>query len=172
MTALAADSVRAFPETNFNRFFDYGVKGTTKVYEGGALGKDANGFVRPLASGDAFVGFAMRLADNTAGADGAIKVRVRTHGHVRLVISGATIANLGDPVWAQTDNDFVLTRTADDAHVGFVTDVETGAACIIEFEAKEPDAKIADPTDLATSITAITALINACEKAGVIFPAA
>ena len=60
MTTLAANSPRAYQLAERE---DYPVIATDIIYEGAAVGENASGYARPLAAGDAFLGFAIRQAD-------------------------------------------------------------------------------------------------------------
>ncbi len=55
------------------------VKGGAKIYEGALVAVDANGFAVPAAkaTGLTAAGRAEEFADNSQGADGAIRIRVR-----------------------------------------------------------------------------------------------
>lgn len=54
------------------------VKGATKIFQGSLVAIDANGFAVPMATATTLVGLgrAEKAADNSAGADGDINVRV------------------------------------------------------------------------------------------------
>jgi hypothetical protein len=132
MTTLAADAVRAYQLGDHE---DYPVIASDIIYEGAAVGENGSGYARPLVAGDAFLGFALRKADNSAGAAGTVKVTVRTKGRVQLPISAIAItANDRPAVYASDDNAFTLTAGSNSL-IGYVSRwVETGVA-IVEFDA-------------------------------------
>lgn len=84
-----------------------------KVFQGGALGLNTNGFARPLQAGDRFVGIAEADYDNTDGANGDIFARVLNEAAYEFPITGLTGHNdWGKPVYAVDDNTFTLNRTS------------------------------------------------------------
>lgn len=75
--ALAAD--RNTPQRD-NKEFSFAVKGATKIYAGAIVAIDtANAYATKGAASTTLkaVGVAQALADNSAGADGAISVKVK-----------------------------------------------------------------------------------------------
>src|SRR6185369_17453548 len=101
--ALAADVNRPILE---GAFADHPVKGSTRIYEGAVVSITDAGFAVGYAGTDTlFAGFADRQADNSAGADGAVAVRVRRDVHYRQVtLAGAAQADVGDPIYADHDD--------------------------------------------------------------------
>lgn len=141
MSALAA--IQPFNE-NTGPIGGGKVKGSTIIYKGAMLGRTTAGFLRPFATGDFFAGHAMETIDNSAGADGAVWCRYRrgTYYATVPVFSSATIAHVGDPVWAVTDNhtDLTLsdpgtTKTATDL-VGYVHNIEDDGSVTIKFQSR------------------------------------
>lgn len=131
MTTLALNKPRAYEEGFYN---DLPVKGSTKIYEGAALGK-ASGYARPLVAADVFLGFSQELVDNSAGADGAKNVRTRQRGKIVLDVVGVTgVTNEGATVYASDDDTFTLTSSGNTA-VGKISRWMTGTRCVVEFEA-------------------------------------
>lgn len=132
MTTLAAKAPRKFHETDF---LDYPVIAADIIYQGAAVGENGSGYARPLAAGDAFLGFAEYSADNSAGSAGDVDVTVRPCGYVELEISAIAItANDRPAVYASDDNTFTLTASTNSL-IGYVAAwVETGVA-IVEFNA-------------------------------------
>jgi hypothetical protein len=110
--------------------------GTDIIYEGAAVGDNASGLARPLAAGDPFFGFAMRRADNSAGAASALNVAVRTEGAVSLAVVGAaSAADVSSIVYASDDATFTLT-VGSNTIIGKVQRWVTGTTCIVDFSAK------------------------------------
>lgn len=114
MATLAADKVRDYEYSGEDLFNDLEVIATDIIYEGAAVGENASGYMRPLEAADVFAGFAVRKVDNSTGAAGDKRVRVRAKGLVKLPVSGVnTIANGNDgtPVYASDDDTFTLTSS-------------------------------------------------------------
>jgi len=86
------------------------VAAAANIRKGSFVGINTSGFARPLAAGDAFIGLAYEEANNAAGANGAIAVRVFTEGDFVLTLSGAAQGSVGRHVFASDDE--VLTFTA------------------------------------------------------------
>lgn len=82
---------------------------TGAVYEGSAVGL-TSGYARQLVALDPFVGFAVRGCEASATA-GTNTVTVKRKGRVVLTITGVTIADVGDAVYASDGNTFTLTST-------------------------------------------------------------
>jgi hypothetical protein len=132
MTTLSADTPRDYQLGDIE---SYPVIAADIIYEGAAVGENGSGYSRPLAAGDAFQGFAVEKADNSAGSAGDKRVTVRTRGRVQLAIASlAVTANDRPAVYASDDNTFTLTSTSNSL-IGYVSRwVETGVA-IVEFDA-------------------------------------
>lgn len=132
MTTLSADKPRDY---QLGELEEYPVIAADIIYEGAAVGENASGYSRPLAAGDRFQGFALEHVDNSAGAAGAKRVRVRTRGRLVLPISSIGIASNDRPaVYASDDDTFTLTATSNSL-IGFVSSwVSTGFA-VVEFDA-------------------------------------
>lgn len=132
MTTLAANKPRDFEGGDFNEF---PVIAADVLYEGAAIGLvKATGHARPITSVDRFVGFADRQADNSLGAAAAINVRVRECGRVLLPVSGVTITDVGQPVYAADDDAFQLSPVSG-AFVGFVHRFVSSGYAIVTFDA-------------------------------------
>lgn len=79
----------------------YSVVTNDCIYAGTLVSVNAEGYAVPGADtlGQIFQGVAEARADNTGGANGAIKVRVRRKGLFKFTLGTAiTIANVGDAV--------------------------------------------------------------------------
>jgi hypothetical protein len=133
MTTLAADSLREYALGDIE---EYPVVASDIIYQGAAVGEDDSGYAQPLVATKAFLGFAESRADNSAGAAGAINVRVRTKGRVRLTVAGATALTANDRpvVYALDDNSFTLTATSA-TPIGYVSRWLASTDCIVEFDA-------------------------------------
>ena len=165
--ALTADTPRAYELGNIN---ELPVKGSTKIYEGAAVGDAAAGYVRGLVAGDPFRGFAQRQADNSSGSDGDIKVKVITEGLIRLTITGIAITDVGKPVYASADGTFTLTAGSNSL-IGYVHRYVTTNICIVAFSDKGEDsaasaaASTADSKAVSNSVIASANLSTGDSKA-------
>ena len=153
--ALTADTPRAYELGNIN---ELPVKGSTKIYEGAAVGDAAAGYVRGLVAGDPFRGFAQRQADNSSGSDGDIKVKVITEGLIRLTITGIAITDVGKPVYASADGTFTLTAGSNSL-IGYVHRYVTTNTCIVAFS----DSVIASAnlSTLDSKVVSLSTIISA-----------
>lgn len=134
MTTLAADLPRDY---GLGDITEYPVIASDIIFEGAAVGENASGYSRPLVAGDPFQGFALRKADNSAGAAGAINVQVRTKGVIKLAIASLAITSNDRPaVYASDDNTFTLTSTSNSKIGTVLRWVETGVA-MVEFDANQ-----------------------------------
>lgn len=107
------------------------------VYGGGALSRDSGGEVGPLAASEAFAGFALADADNSAGSAGDINVRVADKGEIELTITGLDDNDDGaDTVYATDDNTFTLTASGG-VSIGKVSRIVSLSAnkAMVRFEA-------------------------------------
>ncbi len=109
MTTRSSDIARDFELGTINEF---PVIASDIVYEGSAVGLNSSGYARPLVAGDPFVGFAETKADNSAGSAGAINVRVRKSGIVKLSITSAALTDFGKTVYASDDDTFTYLPAA------------------------------------------------------------
>lgn len=111
------------------------VKAGVNIYQGAALGVDATGYARPVATGDKFGGFAISRADNTQGSDGALSVQPRGYGAAELNVTGVVgQADLGANVYAVDDATFTLTQGTN-VLVGKVMQHMSGTRVMVRFKA-------------------------------------
>lgn len=108
------------------------VAAARRVYKGALAGID-RGYARPLVAGDLFAGVAYEETDNSAGADGALPVRIYTLGDFGLPLPGATAADLGRSVFAAAD-DVVTFAGVGNSYVGFVQGVPAPGEIILRIE--------------------------------------
>lgn len=131
MATLAANQPRAYAQGDIEA---YPVQ-VDVIYEGAAVGENGFGTIRPLVAGDPFLGFALEQVDNSAGAAGDLRVRVRTKGRVELDVAGSAISSNDRPaVYASDDDTFTLTSTSNSL-IGYVSQWVSGTTCIVEFDA-------------------------------------
>lgn len=132
--ALSADTPRVYELGDINSL---PVKASWKVFEGAAVGIDAaSGYARGLCAGDAFKGFAERTADNSAGSNGDVRVRVLTKGIVKLAIANAAITDVDKPVYASDDGTFTLTASTN-SYVGKIVRWEATGVVLVAFDASQ-----------------------------------
>ena len=132
--ALSADTPRVYELGDINSL---PVKASTKIYEGAAVGIDAaSGYARGLNAGDAFKGFAERTADNSAGSNGDVRVRVLTKGIAKLAIANAAITDVDKTVYASDDGTFTLTASTN-SYVGKVVRWESTGVVLVAFDASQ-----------------------------------
>lgn len=115
-------------------FQEYGVQAATKLWQGQAIGINASdGMAEALGAGTVFVGFAESDVDNSAGADGALRVRVRARGRVQLPVTGADITKVGELVFASDSNTFTLTSAANRAQIGRIVQHISGTTVEVDY---------------------------------------
>ena len=101
----------------------YNVLAGTRIWRGALTStSDASGYLVPAqdASGQTFCGVAFEPGDNSAGADGAVGVRVQKTGSFVYGITGARTQNVvGKKAYAVDDNTVSLAGgTAQAVYVG------------------------------------------------------
>jgi hypothetical protein len=132
MTTLAVDKDRTLVGGSRNMF---PVIASDIIYAGAAIGLvTGTGHARPLAAGDRFAGFAELQADNSLGAGAAINVRAIESGKAVLSVSGATITDVGQPVYATDDDTFVFSPVGG-VFVGFVHRYVSSGVVEVRFDA-------------------------------------
>jgi hypothetical protein len=132
--ALSSDQPRKFLGTSHFGDFEMELAASDIVYEGAAL-SDAggNGYAKPLTAGEAFLGFAMKHVDNSAGAAGAVSCPVRLEGIVSLPISGLAVTDRGAIVYASDDGTFTKTVGAN-TPIGKIVGLDGTANAWVHFE--------------------------------------
>lgn len=132
MTTLAKNTPRSYEQGRGN---DIPVIASDIIYEGAAVGiVAATGHARPLVAGDLFGGFAEAQADNSAGAAAAIYVHTIKTGQIQLAVTGATVTDVGCPVYATDDNTFTLNPVGG-SFIGFVKRFVSSGVAVVEFDA-------------------------------------
>jgi len=132
MATLSSNKVRDYGVGNI---LAYPVVADDIIFQGAAVGENASGYSRPLVAGDVFQGFAEEKADNSGGSAGAVNVRVKAKGYIKLPVDSLAITgNDRQAVYASDDDTFTLTST-DNSLIGYIAQwLETGYA-IVEFDA-------------------------------------
>ena len=108
MAVLTADAERNAQD---GELVEYQVKGSTTIYKGAFVSTDATGYLVPGAdaAGQIFAGTAYEAGDNSAGADGAVKVRVIRGNVQETAKATAVIADVGALMYLLDDNSVGLT---------------------------------------------------------------
>lgn len=138
MAALTENTKRDFGVNTDPMGNDLPLGANALAYEGAAMEGEA-GFLFPAGTGggatEVFAGFVQRLADNSAGLDGDLTVRVQERGTVELPVTGVTSATpVGAEVFASTDNDFTLSASGFAVPIGRVRRVVEAGIAIVAFE--------------------------------------
>lgn len=136
MATQTKDEVRIF-EAGVDPLFDeIPAVASDIIYEGSAVGiSSGNG--RPLVAADVFAGFCDKQVDNSLGAAGAKKIRIRRQGVLIADVVGVTAAtDRGSTVYMSDDNTFTLTSTSNTA-IGKVGRFISGTKVAIFFQAAD-----------------------------------
>ncbi|WP_447983789.1 cytoplasmic protein [Nitrospira sp. Nam74] len=137
MATLAGDKVRKYEASNSETFNDLPVVASDIIYEGAAVSLRSSGYVGPLAAAEKFVGFAVRQVDNSAGAAGDAKCRLRRSGAVQIPVVGVDgVDDVSKQVYASDDDTFTLTATSN-SKIGRIIRWVTGTTCIVAFNDQE-----------------------------------
>jgi hypothetical protein len=139
VATLAKDKPRAYEFTGAHPDYnELPAVATDIIYNGAAVGESTTtGTYRPLAGGDTFAGFCIEKCDNSAGAAGALLIKVYYTGVVWLSVTGADNINDADStVYASDDDTFTLTSTTTNTAIGKLKryDSATGLS-LVDFEA-------------------------------------
>jgi hypothetical protein len=110
---MSAITARKDVQRQQGEILPYPVEEATKIFEGALVSVNAAGYAVNAtdAANDIFVGVADITVDNTAGADGAETVHVRTSGVIDVVTSGLSQANVGDKVYVVDNQTVALAAT-------------------------------------------------------------
>lgn len=111
----------------------YPVAAAKRIFKGALVGVSSTGHAQPLLAGDAFTGVAYEEADNSAGAAGAMTVRVYTIGDFGFALTGAAQASLGRPVFASADDTLTFSGHGN-TYVGVVKDVPSANAVVLRLD--------------------------------------
>lgn len=108
MTALSANYPRQYTNFHLSIVTEYEVEAGETLYEGGLVMLDTDGYALPAAdtASQLCVGWADEKADNSAGADAAIEVRVRSNCAARMAATTITRGTIGDIMYVADDNTF------------------------------------------------------------------
>lgn len=152
--ALSAKVLRPYEtETFINEF---GVKTTSQIYEGSAVGSSA-GYARALVAGDIFLGFAM---ENVLGlaSDGLVNVRVRAKGRAQLSVTSVAVTDIGKNVYASDDGTFTLDPGFSNSVIGKVHRYVSSGVAIVDFAAQgEVGNRVYSVVSIPINLASITA---------------
>lgn len=136
LTTLAVNSPPAYEEGYFN---SHPMIANDIIFEGAAVGDNGSGYARPLVAGDKFLGFCAKKADNTSGAQAAIRVQVRDEGKAELTLTTVAITDIGKDVYASDDATFTLT-VGSNSKVGVVSRYVDATTAVVSFAARGSEA--------------------------------
>lgn len=107
---MTASTDLYYPE-KLGQSYGYGVLAGVKLYGRAIVGITSTKLAVPAGHGSAvkLIGLAEERVDNSAGADGDVKVRVKKG--LFLIPLSATVANIGAAVYATADDTFTLTAS-------------------------------------------------------------
>ncbi len=145
----------------------FAVAASSHIYKGAFVGVNASGYVRPLTAGDRFAGIAYEESDNSAGANAAKSVRLYTLGDFGYALSGATVADVGRPVFASGDD--TLTYTADgNSYVGVTQNVPAAGSIVLRLDPSRRQVKtlVHGVEDLSAGADIATRAAHAFAKEG------
>jgi len=137
---------------NKAEFVSLPVAASTTIVLGDMLSVNSSGYINDLQAGETFVGHAIEAADNSAGADGVMRVKVRCGQYAKQVtLTSVAVTDVGDSVYASDDSTLSLTASTN-SQVGAVRAYVAANTALVEFDtcggAIAPDtitgAKIAD----------------------------
>lgn len=109
------------------------VAASQHVFKGALVGTTTAGFVRPLTAGDALAGVAYEEQDNSAGADGALSVRLYTLGDFGHALAGAVAADIGRPVFASGDDTLTFVGGGN-SFAGVVRDIPSSGQVLFRLD--------------------------------------
>lgn len=109
------------------------VKGGARIYKGSFVGL-SGGYARALVAGDPFAGIAYEEANNLAGSDGSVMVRVFTIGDFDHALNSASRVNNRAPVYASDDGTLTLTPSGN-SFVGHQIDVPATGRIVLRIQA-------------------------------------
>lgn len=120
--ALSTDTPRSFVESlNGGVIVDFPLLADTVIYRGSAISKDTSGWGNAQQADEPFVGISLE-GKTASGTSGGSTAKIQVGGAIQLPLSGATVADVGEGVFATDDGTFTLANTTS-AGVGRVIHV-------------------------------------------------
>jgi len=129
--ALSANIQRSYDIGDVNTF---GVKTTSQIYVGSAVGNSA-GYARALVAGDDFLGFALEKKLGLA-SDGLVNIEVQSFGKVQLAVTDVAVTDISKSVYATADDTFVLTEGDGNSYIGTVHRFVSTGVAIVAFDSR------------------------------------
>lgn len=128
MTALSAAYNRQ--KRGIAKLISLPVAASTKIWKGGQVAINTSGYAVPGASTTQFItiGIAEESVDNSAGADGALRVQVAFGAEFLFAATSITQAMLGTAMYAVDDNT-VDETDSDNIFVGIMTEYVSTTSC-------------------------------------------
>lgn len=137
MAAATHDIQRTWALSQRDEYDEIEVAAGVKIYAGTAVATATSGYAGPLTLGTyvGFAGIAVEVCDNTGGAAGAKRVKVR-RGRCFLPVGSTTRANFSQKVYASDDNTFTLTQGSNLA-IGTIDSVNTAGMPLVRVDRLE-----------------------------------
>lgn len=141
------------------------VAASEHIWKGALVGINrSTGYVRNLAAGDVFAGVAYEEVDNSAGAAGALMIRLYTQGDFLLPITNAAQTLVGGAVYAVANDNVTGLPTAGASLCGILlalADASTGVVRIQPMTAPQIEQTVSVPlVSLTTGITSNALVIT------------
>lgn len=165
MTVLASDASVTQEIGEINEFL---CVASDIFYEGAMIGDNASGIARPIVAGDKFLGFAESHVDNSAGAEGAKSVRVIERGKRKMALTGATIRDLKQPVYAADDGTLTFDPTGG-SYVGRVHRFVSSGVVVIAFDATRGVDPYGDRNGLRRELVSANKTLDAQDTGKIFF---
>jgi hypothetical protein len=136
MTALSADFDLAVTGGDYRRLPS---EAAANPYNGSLLSYAADGYVHELVAGEPFAGVCRVPIDTSdaATADGSRYIEAVGGQFYATVTLTATVANIGQRVFATDDATFTLTQASASTFVGRVVGIESATKAIILMQTQE-----------------------------------
>lgn len=130
MTALATNKNRVEKE---GKLIAMPVAASTHIYKGALLKINAAGYIEGCdpESGAVYAGVAYEEKDNSAGANGALDVRVERMNAIYCAGAGFVAADLGKKVYAADDNTVQLADPTNGQIVGTIVEVVSATEVLV-----------------------------------------
>lgn len=158
MTAATADREAEFDP---NELRSYPIAAATQIFLGTLVCINAAGNAVPAADTDGliFVGVSSEGQDNSSGAAGDLRIKVRRTGQHRMIAAGLALADSGEKVYASDDQTVALTST-NFILVGRLVQFDTATSAMVAIQGASGGHSVreiesADASDLATAITLV-----------------
>jgi hypothetical protein len=112
---------------------EFAVATNVNIHRGAALSFRSSGYVGPLVAGEKNAGFAYESANNTGGANGAVRVRSYVRGSFEVPLSSAAITDLGLALYASADDAFTKTSSSN-TFIGKISGFPKADTVIVDID--------------------------------------